>query len=225
MVLFRTIRPKCLRVGPCLVALLFGVLLTCATIGLGVVYCDGRFLFGVDTQVPDPGGKRSYDIGWFIQESGDVLRFSANVRELDTMSPLWKTYRKVACARGARQRTRYWQHYRGFPFLCVSYFESPFGPYGFNSNVPQADLEVYPRLKFDAVLWGGLVGDLLIWSSFSFVVISIPRWIRHRSRRRKGLCVNCGYDLRGTTSGVCSECGVPASTPDRGLMGATGESA
>jgi uncharacterized paraquat-inducible protein A len=28
-------------------------------------------------------------------------------------------------------------------------------------------------------------------------------------RRRRGLCVKCGYDLTGNTSGVCPECGTP----------------
>ncbi len=31
--------------------------------------------------------------------------------------------------------------------------------------------------------------------------------LRRRSRRRKGLCVSCGYDLTGNVTGVCSECG------------------
>ncbi len=26
-------------------------------------------------------------------------------------------------------------------------------------------------------------------------------------RRKKGLCVKCGYNLKGNVSGVCSECG------------------
>jgi len=29
---------------------------------------------------------------------------------------------------------------------------------------------------------------------------------RHR-RRKKGLCVKCGYDLTGNMTGICSECG------------------
>ena len=29
-------------------------------------------------------------------------------------------------------------------------------------------------------------------------------------RTRRGLCVHCGYDLRGNISGVCPECGKPA---------------
>ena len=31
--------------------------------------------------------------------------------------------------------------------------------------------------------------------------------LRRYRRRRKGLCVACGYDLRGTVTGICSECG------------------
>ena len=34
---------------------------------------------------------------------------------------------------------------------------------------------------------------------------------RHRHRRRDGLCMRCGYDLRGNESGVCSECGAGVS--------------
>jgi hypothetical protein len=36
--------------------------------------------------------------------------------------------------------------------------------------------------------------------------------LNRRSRRRaKGLCLACGYDLTGNTSGVCPECGPPAN--------------
>lgn len=31
--------------------------------------------------------------------------------------------------------------------------------------------------------------------------------IRRWNRERRGLCVYCGYDLRGTRNGICSECG------------------
>lgn len=36
---------------------------------------------------------------------------------------------------------------------------------------------------------------------------------RVRRRERKGLCIQCAYDLTGNVSGVCPECGVP--TEDR----------
>lgn len=32
-------------------------------------------------------------------------------------------------------------------------------------------------------------------------------WRRLKGRRRRGLCEQCGYDLRGNVSGVCPECG------------------
>ena len=31
--------------------------------------------------------------------------------------------------------------------------------------------------------------------------------LRRYRRRKRGLCVKCGYDLTGNESGVCSECG------------------
>lgn len=33
------------------------------------------------------------------------------------------------------------------------------------------------------------------------------RAARVEFRRKNGICVNCGYDLRGNTTGVCPECG------------------
>ncbi len=33
--------------------------------------------------------------------------------------------------------------------------------------------------------------------------------LRRRRRRKRGLCVGCGYDLTGNITGVCPECGVP----------------
>lgn len=34
------------------------------------------------------------------------------------------------------------------------------------------------------------------------------------SRRIRGQCLNCGYDLRGNTSGICPECGTAVPVPD-----------
>lgn len=41
----------------------------------------------------------------------------------------------------------------------------------------------------------------------AFVRGPLRRW----RRRRKGLCLTCGYDLTGNESGVCSECGTKAN--------------
>ncbi len=43
------------------------------------------------------------------------------------------------------------------------------------------------------------------------IVLARPL-LRTWHRRRHNLCVTCGYDLRGNTSRVCSECGQPVAT-------------
>jgi len=51
-------------------------------------------------------------------------------------------------------------------------------------------------------LWPIFAGSL-IYPAIAFV----KGPVRRRLRRRRGLCVICGYDLTGNVSGVCSECG------------------
>jgi len=36
---------------------------------------------------------------------------------------------------------------------------------------------------------------------------AMRRPLRRRRRRRRGLCVTCGYDLKGNVTGTCPECG------------------
>jgi len=52
-----------------------------------------------------------------------------------------------------------------------------------------------------------------LWSPFilfaTYPTISFIRGpLRRYRRRRKGLCIQCGYNLRGNTTGICSECGM-----------------
>ncbi len=49
----------------------------------------------------------------------------------------------------------------------------------------------------NAILWA------VLWSP---LVIGVPLW-RRRSRRRRGHCVQCAYDLRGDFAHGCPECG------------------
>lgn len=44
-------------------------------------------------------------------------------------------------------------------------------------------------------------------------VRALARYRQRCSRRRRGLCFNCGYNLTGNVSGRCSECGQPITTP------------
>jgi hypothetical protein len=48
-----------------------------------------------------------------------------------------------------------------------------------------------------------------IYPTIAFIRGPLRRW----RRRRKGLCVACGYDLTGNVSGVCPECGTEVKSP------------
>ncbi len=50
-----------------------------------------------------------------------------------------------------------------------------------------------------------VAGVLLVPASL--LSVRYYRGARRRWRVRKGLCITCGYDLRGAASDVCSECG------------------
>ena len=61
----------------------------------------------------------------------------------------------------------------------------------------------------------GLSPDTAEWcfvASISFFALSVACQAAHvlstkRIRGKGKPCVNCGYDLRGNTSGICPECG------------------
>ena len=58
----------------------------------------------------------------------------------------------------------------------------------------------------------GIYVDIPFWF-IGVLITAYPAWmfvgrpLRNYSRRRRGHCVKCGYDLTGNTSGVCPECG------------------
>lgn len=79
-----------------------------------------------------------------------------------------------------------------------------------NSNFPrrgQLPIELVPWQP----IWPGFVVDSLVYASFSWLSV----WMLTRPRRamtefmrlRRGLCLQCGYDIRFDFAGGCSECG------------------
>ena len=72
-------------------------------------------------------------------------------------------------------------------------------------TVPMLDIQVSEHLQ---EIW------VVPWLPFLLCAL-YPTWafarghVRRRHRRKRGLCLRCGYDLTGNVSGVCSECGVP----------------
>jgi hypothetical protein len=57
---------------------------------------------------------------------------------------------------------------------------------------------------------GGKHFDVPLWiSTLILTICSYPAFVafRRRRRARHGYCAHCGYDLRGSPEGACSECG------------------
>ena len=56
-------------------------------------------------------------------------------------------------------------------------------------------------------MWPGFLINTLLYACIPLAILFGPRQIRRLSRRRRGACLRCGYDLRGLTDGLCPECG------------------
>lgn len=74
-----------------------------------------------------------------------------------------------------------------------------FSPFGIRPPQGGTKKQIYVGVHFALML-----AVLAAYPVFAFTRGPFRRW----RRRRKGLCLNCGYDLTGNVTGVCSECGV-----------------
>lgn len=103
---------------------------------------------------------------------------------------------------------QYDESLRGFPFAIVRlYYRSNIHRLGFPAASEDVSGSYYAPWRFGQVFVWRLVASVMIW----FGVLLWARVLMRRAMRRfyanRGRCVECGYDLRGASGTVCSECG------------------
>jgi hypothetical protein len=69
-----------------------------------------------------------------------------------------------------------------------------------------------PRILPLRPIWPGFAINTIFYAAALWVVFLIPGMIKRTRRRFRGLCIHCGYDLRGQTTAIdgerrCPECG------------------
>jgi len=74
---------------------------------------------------------------------------------------------------------------------------------GFPWNLTRGGTYRFPT----AILLPGFLVDTIFWAIVALGLMNGPGILRRYRRKKNGLCVPCGYNLMGNTSGVCPECG------------------
>ena len=57
-------------------------------------------------------------------------------------------------------------------------------------------------------IWPGFAINTAFYAVLLWMLWLSPFVVRRVIRHKRGLCIKCGYDLRGTSGGVCPECGM-----------------
>ena len=112
----------------------------------------------------------------------------------------------------------------GWPLQCLarhtwlSFGKNIPSRYGFAAGKEERGLVVLPesgmfaglrdrRLPIEPV-WPGFAINTIFYVALLWMLWLSPFVVRRFIRHKRGLCINCGYDLRGAEHEVCPECGV-----------------
>lgn len=98
------------------------------------------------------------------------------------------------------------EHQFGWPLRCMLNDPEPQEcmPRRTAWMVGEIALPLLPR-------WPGFASNTLLYAAVFWAIFAMPFAMRRRSRIKRGLCANCGYDLRGRSVEAtrCTECGQP----------------
>lgn len=151
---------------------------------------------------------------------GSATQNSLNKNEFKIESvPHWSILNRVPTERRDQVTWRVQEDARGWPLrsFLARYVNEPRFIYDSHLNVFDG-LPVYrvqtPHFmdrEFIALpltpIWSGFIVNTLFYAVILWLLIPGPFTLRRLIRRKRGLCVKCAYDLRGTEHEACPECG------------------
>lgn len=134
----------------------------------------------------------------------------------DSFAGAWglDLYRHVWFSSGAPFRSMHWCLYDMMPEGRGTLDHWPDRPHGHLESglaPPRAPLGrggwVFQRRLPLALLWPGFLINTLFYAVLLWLPFAAPGVVRRQIRKRRGHCIQCGYDLRGTPRSGCPECG------------------
>lgn len=141
----------------------------------------------------------------------------SDARSLASFAPSWGKLAEPPCSDSDRRLVEA----RGWPLVCLwcEYSRAPPSQpggrrYAVQGGIPLPlepaprgyDDSLLPRVLPTRPLWGGLLVNVITYSTMIATLVWLTAHCRRTLRRRWGRCPVCNYDVRGTT-GLCPECG------------------
>ena len=106
-----------------------------------------------------------------------------------------------------------WVHAFGWPFVSMWREYSPSGTgygwkvlHGFEVAFLHPDGSSPRAIPLDPI-WSGFAINTIFYAAVLWLLTLGPFAARRMIRRKRGLCIKCGYDLRDDFSAGCPECG------------------
>lgn len=189
-----------------------GICITALSVLTGLSYRRYGWDFGID-HVAEGRDDLTYYTGWVELPSGETEEYDHLLHYSREVSAFSEAMRRAKVAGWPRQSVGYSHRMRGFPFLCIEFYWNTMGPHGSYTKAALGELRTYPEYRFGRIRLAGFFGDVAVWTCAIMVCATAYVLVRTEMRRRRGLCLNCGYQTRGLSGKTCPECGDPHGAP------------
>jgi len=163
---------------------------------------------------------RQWDVGWYTDEDGSVIEYVVSDEDEQRYLQHFSIRLRASAARRPKQEVYYDVAQIGWPWRCTEVWHHGFPLDGLHRMRPgDPRLRSFPRWRLQSIAVGALAANAGFFTGLAACATLAGRvlrrtYVRHKQRRaaRAGRCVRCGYDLRGSPTAVCSECGMPSTS-------------